>query len=121
MSRRRSAEWSVVLFVVALLAFNPPVLSIFSVPDLIFGIPILYLYIFVAWGAVIALLALNVSGLTEPEGSRPLHIPGPMPARTAEDLESPLVGGEGPKRAPASAESEGATESEGAGRREGEI
>ena len=60
---RRNGEWSVVLFVVALLAFNPPVLSIFSVPELIFGIPTLYLYIFVAWGGVIALLAANVPGL----------------------------------------------------------
>ena len=60
---RRNGEWSVVLFVVALLAFNPPVLSIFSVPELILGIPTLYLYIFIAWGGVIALLALNVPGL----------------------------------------------------------
>lgn len=60
---RRNAEWSVVLFVVALLAFNPPVLAIFSVPDLLFGIPALYLYIFAAWGGVIALLAANVPGL----------------------------------------------------------
>lgn len=92
MSRRRSAEWSVVLFIVALLAFNPPVLSIFSVPELIFGVPILYLYIFFAWAAAIVLLALNVSGLTEPEGAQPLHIPGPVPARPSEDLDSPLVG-----------------------------
>src|SRR3546814_13953473 len=60
---RLNSEWSVVLFVVALLAFNPPVLSIFSVPDLIFGVPTLYLYIFVAWGGAIALLAANVPGL----------------------------------------------------------
>jgi hypothetical protein len=92
MSRRRSGEWSVVLFIVALLAFNPPVLSIFSVPELIFGVPVLYLYIFLAWGAAIVLLALNVSGLTEPEGAQPLHIPGPVPARPSEDLDSPLVG-----------------------------
>src|SRR3546814_13285929 len=60
---RRNVEWSVVLFVMALLAFNPPMLSIFSVPDLIFGVPTLYLYIFVAWGGVIALLAVNVPRL----------------------------------------------------------
>ena len=60
---RRNGEWSVVLFVVALLAFNPPVLLIFSVPDLILGIPALYLYIFIAWGGVIVLLSLNVPGL----------------------------------------------------------
>lgn len=81
-----------VLFIVALLALNPPILSIFSVPQIVFGIPILYLYIFVAWGVVIVLLALNVTGLTEPEEAQPLHIPGPVPARPAEDLESPLVG-----------------------------
>ena len=60
---RRNAEWSVVLFVVALLALNPPVLAIFSVPDLVFGIPTLYLYIFTAWGGAIVLLAANVPGL----------------------------------------------------------
>lgn len=90
--RRRSAEWSVVLFVVALLAFNPPVLSIFSVPELIFGIPLLYLYLLIAWGTAIALLALNVSGLTEREESAPLRMPGPVSARPSEDLHSPLVG-----------------------------
>lgn len=80
MSRlRRNGEWSVVLFVVALLAFNPPVLSIFSVPELIFGIPVLYLYIFAAWGGAIVLLALNVSGLLETENPPPLRIPGPPP------------------------------------------
>ncbi|MGD1876039.1 MAG: hypothetical protein ACFB13_00895 [Kiloniellaceae bacterium] len=76
---RRNGEWSVVLFVVALLAFNPPVLSIFSVPELILGIPILYLYIFAAWAGVIALLAFNVSGLVDAENPPPLRIPGPPP------------------------------------------
>jgi hypothetical protein len=84
---RRNGEWSVVLFVVALLAFNPPVLSIFSVPDLLFGIPLLYLYIFVAWAGVIALLALNVSGLIEDEESPPLRIHGPLPEAMEEDVE----------------------------------
>ena len=60
---RRNAEWSVVLFAVALLAFNPPMLSIFSVPELVFGVPTLYLYIFLVWGGAIVLLALNVPGL----------------------------------------------------------
>src|SRR3546814_17600219 len=79
---RRNVEWSVVLFVMALLAFNPPMLSIFSVPDLIFGVPTLYLYISVAWGGVIALLAVNLPRLmadgaesasraTQPEAADP--------------------------------------------------
>jgi len=83
---RRNGEWSVVLFVVALLAFNPPILSIFSVPDLIFGIPTLYLYIFVAWGGVIILLALNVSGLIEGEESPALRMHGPLPESIEDDI-----------------------------------
>ena len=89
---RRNGEWSVVLFVVALLAFNPPILSIFSVPDLLFGIPLLYLYIFVAWGGAIALLALNVTGLIEDEESPTLRIHGPLPDALAEETEAPAVG-----------------------------
>ena len=83
---RRNSEWSVVLFVVALLAFNPPILSIFSVPDLLFGIPTLYLYIFLAWAGVIALLAVNVSGLIEDDESPPLRIHGPLPESLEEDM-----------------------------------
>lgn len=115
MSRRRGSEWLVVLFVVALLAFNPPLLSIFSVPELIFGIPVLYLYIFVVWGVVIALLAFNVTGLTEADDGQPLHIPGPVPARPTEDLDSPLVGGRA-TAAPADGAARGAPDA----RREGE-
>lgn len=92
MNRRRSVEWSVMLFVVGLLAFNPPFLSIFSLPELVFGIPILYLYIFVAWGVVIALLALNVSQLTEHEDSTPLRMSGPFAEPPGEEVETPAIG-----------------------------
>ena len=95
MNRRRSAEWSVMLFVVGLLAFNPPLLSIFSVPKLIFGVPILYLYIFVAWGVVIVLLALNVSQLTELEDSEPLRMPGPVPPPSDEEIDPSAIAGLG--------------------------
>jgi hypothetical protein len=96
MSRlRRNGEWSVVLFVVALLVFNPPVLSIFSVPDLLFGIPTLYLYIFVAWGGVIVLLALNVSSLIESESPPPLRIPGPPPETLRSDDDDVVGDGSG--------------------------
>lgn len=83
---RRNREWSVVLFVVALLAFNPPVLSIFSVPELMFGIPTLYLYIFVAWAAVIALLAANVPGLLEADQVPPAAQQEPAGDTLSEDL-----------------------------------
>jgi hypothetical protein len=95
---RRSGEWSVVLFVVALLAFNPPVLSIFSVPELVFGIPILYLYIFIAWGGAIALLAMNVSGLIDDDEALSPRVQGPLPERLPEDLEDAPPGGTGAER-----------------------
>ena len=56
----RTEERAVVLFLVALLAFNPPLLSIFASDALVFGVPLLYLYLFCAWGVVILLIGLNV-------------------------------------------------------------
>ena len=51
------AELSVGLFCLAVLAFSPPLLVIFSTQYLLFGIPLLYVYLFVTWGLVIVLLA----------------------------------------------------------------
>ncbi len=39
------------------LLFNFPVLALFNVPGAAFGIPLLYAYIFIAWAALIALIA----------------------------------------------------------------
>ncbi len=47
------------LFVLGLLIFNPPILSLFSTDGFIAGIPLLYFYLFSAWGAFIALLFLS--------------------------------------------------------------
>lgn len=46
------------LFLLLMLAFNYPILSIFNVPEKIGDLPLLYLYIFVAWVIGIALIAL---------------------------------------------------------------
>jgi hypothetical protein len=40
------------------LLFNYPVLALFNVSRTIFGVPVLYAYIFIAWAALIALMAL---------------------------------------------------------------
>lgn len=40
--------------------FSYPLLAIFNVPTTVFGIPMLYAYFFVAWAALIALMALIV-------------------------------------------------------------
>lgn len=47
------------LFLLGALAFNAPMLSIFSVRGMLFGIPVLYVYLFVAWAALIAFMALT--------------------------------------------------------------
>jgi hypothetical protein len=44
----------VAVFLVAVLLFNYPVLSIFDRGEWIFGLPALYLFLFLAWGVVIA-------------------------------------------------------------------
>lgn len=48
-------ERLIALFTVAFLLFNYPLLSLFAGDALVFGIPVLYLYLFLAWAGVIAL------------------------------------------------------------------
>lgn len=40
------------------LLFNYPILALFNVPGTLFGVPVLYAYLFIAWAVLIALLAL---------------------------------------------------------------
>jgi hypothetical protein len=40
--------------------FCYPVLAVFNVQATVFGIPVLYAYFFIAWGALIALMALVI-------------------------------------------------------------
>ena len=46
------------LFMLGVLLFNYPLLALFNVQGRIFGVPVLYAYIFLAWGLLIALVAL---------------------------------------------------------------
>jgi len=48
----------VALCMLGTLLFNYPVLALFNVSRTIFGVPVLYAYIFIAWAALIALMAL---------------------------------------------------------------
>jgi hypothetical protein len=45
------------LFLLGCLLFNYPLLALFNVPARVLGVPVLYLYIFAAWGVLIALVA----------------------------------------------------------------
>jgi hypothetical protein len=47
----------VALCMLGLLMFNYPILALFNLPGTLFGVPVLYAYIFVAWAALIALMA----------------------------------------------------------------
>jgi len=45
------------LFLLGLLLFNYPLLAVFNVSGTLLGIPVLYAYFFLAWAALIALMA----------------------------------------------------------------
>ena len=47
----------VALCALGFLLFNYPILALFNVPGALFGVPVLYAYVFVAWAALIALMA----------------------------------------------------------------
>jgi len=46
------------VFLLGIILFNYPVLSLFNLTYLVFGIPILYLYTFCSWAALIGMIAL---------------------------------------------------------------
>lgn len=48
------------LFVLGCLLFNYPLLQLFARDDSVFGIPLLYCYIFGTWAMLIGLMALVV-------------------------------------------------------------
>lgn len=56
---QRHYERELALFLLGVLLFNPPLLTIASVPRLILGVPLLYLFLFVGWGLLIVLVALH--------------------------------------------------------------
>jgi uncharacterized membrane protein len=47
----------VALCMLGVVLFNYPVLALFNVPGVVFGVPALYAYVFVAWAGLIALMA----------------------------------------------------------------
>lgn len=74
---------AVALFLLGALVFNAPILLLFNVEAFVLGIPVLYVYLFLAWGALIVLMALNArhadaTTLADPPSP---HIHGPPPPR----------------------------------------
>jgi hypothetical protein len=54
----RRGERLIGLFLLGCLLFNFPLLALFNVRVTLFGIPLLYTYLFAAWGLLIALVAI---------------------------------------------------------------
>ncbi len=55
----------VALFLLGLLLFNYPLLDLFARSGQVLGIPVLYVYVFVVWALLIALMALVVENRNE--------------------------------------------------------
>jgi hypothetical protein len=55
-----AGERLVALFILGVLLFSPPFLQIFDNSATLIGIPVLYLYLFVAWAVLIVLMALVI-------------------------------------------------------------
>jgi len=47
----------VALCLLGTLLFNYPILALFNVPGTVLGVPVLYVYMFIAWAALIATMA----------------------------------------------------------------
>ncbi|PWC38241.1 hypothetical protein [Azospirillum sp. TSO22-1] len=58
--RQPRTDRLVALFLVAAVAFNPPLLRVFGAGDTLFGWPLVYVYILGIWAGVIALAALHL-------------------------------------------------------------
>lgn len=54
------SERLAVLFALGCLLFNYPLLTIFNHAEAIFGVPLLYAYVFGTWAGLIVLMALVV-------------------------------------------------------------
>ena len=54
----RKGQRMIALCMLGCVLFNYPVLSLFNVPAVVFGVPALYAYIFAAWALLVALMAL---------------------------------------------------------------
>jgi hypothetical protein len=51
------SERFIALCMFGIVLFNYPILALFNVSGTLFGVPVLYAYIFIAWTALIALMA----------------------------------------------------------------
>jgi hypothetical protein len=56
-SEQAKGQRFVALCMLGMVLFNFPILAIFNVPGTLLGVPVLYAYLFIAWAALIGLMA----------------------------------------------------------------
>ena len=69
---KRKIQRLLVLFIFGILALNYPLLALFNKTVLLFGIPLLYLYLFVFWILFIVCIAFITERKKLPGTSHPL-------------------------------------------------
>lgn len=74
MTNKKYQERLIVLFILGVLVLNYPIMHLFGAGSMWFGIPVLFLYIFVCWLVLILLLALLME--RRPGGDRDTVNPG---------------------------------------------
>jgi hypothetical protein len=57
MNDKAKEQRFIALCMLGLVLFNFPVLALFNVDATLLGVPLLYAYLFIAWAALIALMA----------------------------------------------------------------
>ena len=55
----RKGQRLIAACMLGMVLFNFPVLALFNVSGTLFGVPVLYAYIFIAWAGLIGLMALS--------------------------------------------------------------
>ena len=68
--KARKNKRLVCLFLLGCVLFNYPLLSLFNLKTMIFGVPLLFFYVFTGW-AVLILLAAMATKIRKPPSSKP--------------------------------------------------
>ncbi|MEI6560075.1 MAG: hypothetical protein WCO00_16890 [Rhodospirillaceae bacterium] len=61
----------IALFLLGVVAVAPPLLRVFGVGATVLGWPLLFIYVFVVWGAVVALIAVDIEFRDTEKAKRP--------------------------------------------------
>ena len=77
---RKTGERSIALLLLGALAFSPPLLLIFGAEVSVFGIPLLYVYLFAAWAVLIGFAAV-IARRSRPGANRASRT-APAPGRS---------------------------------------